>query len=119
MLYMLHENSSIIDMNELCSICFTSALSEEPAVQLPCGHIFHVSCIEKLLKHRWSTLRISFDFMSCPTCKTPIESLAHCPSLQTELTKLQSFRKEVEDIALKIVLKEDIVDMTPVEDPNN
>ena len=48
---------------ELCSICYTSELREEPSVQLRCGHVFHANCIIQLLKHGWSTLRITFSFM--------------------------------------------------------
>ena len=55
--------------DDLCNICYTSELSTDPTVRLSCGHIFHATCVKDLLKHRWSTLRISFDFMACPACK--------------------------------------------------
>ena len=57
---------------ELCTICYTCELREEPGVQLGCGHVFHANCVIELLKHKWTSLRITFAFMSCPACKAPI-----------------------------------------------
>ena len=34
---------------EICTICYTSELREEPSVQLSCGHIFHTNCIKQRL----------------------------------------------------------------------
>ena len=59
--------------DELCNICYTSELGSEACSQLSCGHVFHTNCVVQLLKHRWTTLRISFAFMSCPKCKQEIE----------------------------------------------
>ena len=55
--------------DELCNICYTCELREEPSVKLGCGHFFHANCLVELLKHKWATLRITFAFMSCPSCK--------------------------------------------------
>ena len=30
---------------ELCAICYTSELGEEPCAKLGCGHVFHANCI--------------------------------------------------------------------------
>ena len=30
---------------DLCAICYTSELREEPCVRLGCGHIFHSNCV--------------------------------------------------------------------------
>ena len=55
--------------DELCAICFTSELRDEACIKLGCGHVFHANCVLKLLKHGWNTLKISFAFASCPSCK--------------------------------------------------
>lgn len=68
----------LTNKDELCSICFTSALSEEPCQRLECGHIFHANCVSDLLKHGWSSLKISFAYLSCPSCKTPITEIDNC-----------------------------------------
>ena len=57
---------------ELCAICYTSELASETSVTLSCGHEFHLECVKQLLSHKWSTLRISFAFMQCPSCKQEI-----------------------------------------------
>ena len=43
------EESKLPTSHELCTICYTSELREEPSVQLSCGHIFHANCIKQLL----------------------------------------------------------------------
>lgn len=54
--------------DDFCSICFVETLGEAPCLQLECGHVFHVDCIEEKLRKRWPTARITFAFMNCPIC---------------------------------------------------
>ena len=93
--------TSTVKKDELCAICFTSELSEEPCQRLECGHIFHAGCVTELLKHGWSTLKISFAFMSCPSCKAPIEDIDNS-LIQEELNKMLKLKAKVEDEALTI-----------------
>ena len=58
---------------ELCGICFTSELSEEPCVRISCGHVFHAECLYMMLTHRWTTKKITFGYLDCPSCKQEIE----------------------------------------------
>lgn len=58
-----------------CAICLdTLAEMEDDAacthglLKLPCGHLFHGSCAD-----RWMTREVS-----CPMCRKPVGSLAHC-----------------------------------------
>ena len=62
----IEPEASGYDRDELCAICYTSELGSDPVVKLGCGHFFHEECVEQLLKHRWSTMQISFAFMACP-----------------------------------------------------
>lgn len=98
---------------DLCSICFTSELGAEPVARLGCGHLFHAECVQNLMKHKWSTLRINFDFLSCPTCKKPISSLRNVPQLKEPLRKLFELKSEIVQKAQKVKLKTDL-DMAPV-----
>lgn len=59
--------------DEYCSICYTEPLFDGPTIQLQCNHLFHLKCIETILRNRWPGERISFHFSLCPICKTPIE----------------------------------------------
>ena len=77
-------------------------------IRLNCGHIFHAECIKDLMKHGWSTLRVSFDFLSCPACKAPINQLKKYPVLQKELQKLLDLKAKVHALAEKVILKKKI-----------
>ena len=99
------EESKLPTSDELCTICYTSELREEPSVQLSCGHIFHANCVKQLLQHKWSTLRITFAFMSCPSCKAPID-IEHVPEIALELRKLNALRSQVQTKALKMIKKQ-------------
>ena len=87
---------TLTNKEELCAICYTSELAEEPCVALGCGHIYHKDCMIQLLKHKWSSLKISFAFMSCPECKTAFEWF-DCIEAQKELTKLKDMKKKIEE----------------------
>ena len=89
------------EADELCTICYTSELSSEPCTKLSCGHTFHTDCVVQLLTHRWTTLRISFAFMSCPSCKQEIKMSKSTPRpVAKELGPLLSLKKKFEKEAL-------------------
>ena len=56
------------ESDDLCPICYVETLGEAPCVELSCGHILHLHCVEEKLKRRWPTARISFTFLECPLC---------------------------------------------------
>ena len=95
------QGTNLPQKDELCGICYTCELHEEPGVQLSCGHIFHANCVVELLKHKWASLRITFSFMSCPQCKAPIE-VDHVESIADEIDKLTVLRSELQVKAMKI-----------------
>ena len=57
---------------ELGGICYTSELGEEPCVRMTCGHVFHANCTLMMLTHKWSTTKITFGYLDCPSCKQEI-----------------------------------------------
>ncbi|BET00252.1 RING [Nesidiocoris tenuis] len=61
------------DADDMCMICFIEALSSAPAIQLKCGHVFHLHCCRNVLAKRWAGPRITFSFSQCPICKSPVE----------------------------------------------
>ena len=107
------QNNARANKDDLCNICFTSELGSDPAVKLGCGHIFHAQCVRDLFKHKWSTLRISFDFLACPACKSSINRLNQCPQLQNDLSKLLKLKESVLELANKFAEKGKI-DLKPV-----
>ena len=58
---------------DVCNICWVSGLGDEPSMMLGCRHIFHVVCIEKRIMTKWAPPRITWDFLSCPSCKQEMQ----------------------------------------------
>ena len=89
-----HNGTILNNSSELCAICYTSELGEEACVRLECGHVFHANCVHELLGHRWNTLKVSFAFMSCPSCKQDIEEY-RCKEIEAKLSELRAYKKKI------------------------
>ena len=51
------------DEEDICAIC-QYPLSDEPSTKMPCSHVYHVACVEKLR---------SYDIKQvCPTCRVDL-----------------------------------------------
>ena len=87
--------------NDVCTICKSSTLGEQPSMQLACGHIFHADCVRQVVRHRWSTQRITFAFMHCPVCKAEIDGVDHIPEVRAELAQMRALKRHVQKEALK------------------
>ena len=53
----------------------------------------------KLLKHKWTTLRITFSFMCCPLCKQWIKA-DHIAEIRDELAELVAFKDDIHTKAM-------------------
>lgn len=84
------------DADDMCMICFTEALSCAPAIQLQCGHVFHLQCCRNVLLQKWVGPRITFGFSFCPICKVPIEH----PNLMEQLASVKALYEDVRRKAL-------------------
>ena len=113
-----HHFSGITE-DELCTICYTSELGEEPCTKLSCGHVFHTDCLVKLLQHKWPTLRITFAFMQCPSCNQEIKKEGLPRPILEELGPLLSMKKQVEKDALKVAGEQGILFDDRLADPND
>ena len=89
-----------IDADQLCGICYTSELGAEACSKLGCGHVFHTGCVVNLLKHRWTTAKINFAFMSCPQCNTEIDIQGVSRPIAAVLGPLNGLKQRVEQEAL-------------------
>ena len=79
-----------------------SALVEEPCIEIQCGHIFHAGCIRDLLRHRWSTQRITFNFMKCPCCQQDIDVYSEAvPEIRQELSAMRILKRKLGKDAVK------------------
>ncbi|KAG8222416.1 hypothetical protein J437_LFUL004875 [Ladona fulva] len=84
------------DADDMCMICFTEALSCAPAIQLKCGHVFHMHCCRNVLMKKWAGPRITFSFAQCPICKADI----HHTVLEDLLTPVRALMEDVRRKAL-------------------
>jgi len=73
------ERSSDLSYQPACPICLVPF---QPLVttirELPCGHIFHPSCIDTLLLHTTSL---------CPVCKTSMLPPGYCPKITNGMVR--------------------------------
>ena len=92
--------------NELGGICFTSELRDEPCVRFVCGHVFHAGCVLTLLKMKWSTLKISFGYLDCPSCKQEIMIDYRVPILTDVLIENLKLKMEVMTSAVRMAIEE-------------
>ncbi|XP_050560251.1 E3 ubiquitin-protein ligase MYCBP2 isoform X7 [Spodoptera frugiperda] len=94
------------DADDMCMICFTDPLQAAPAIQLKCGHVFHLHCCRKVLANKWIGPRITFSFSQCPICKEDMnhwtleELLAPIRQLYDEVKRKALMRLEYEGCAL-------------------
>ncbi|KAG7189537.1 hypothetical protein KM043_017228 [Ampulex compressa] len=86
------------DADDMCMICFTEALSAAPAIQLQCGHVFHLHCCRHILMKKWVGPRITFGFSLCPICKVPMEH-------STLADQLASIKELYEDVRRKALMR--------------
>ncbi|KAJ0183668.1 hypothetical protein K1T71_000091 [Dendrolimus kikuchii] len=93
------------DADDMCMICFTDPLQASPAIQLKCGHVFHLHCCKKVLANKWIGPRITFSFSQCPICKADMahwtldELLAPIRRLKEEVQRKAVMRLEYEGVA--------------------
>ena len=92
--------------NELGGICFTSELGAEPCVRMRCGHVFHANCVRMMLNYRWTTLRITFGYLDCPSCKQEIFIDYYVPKLSEKLQEQQEVKMLVTQLAVKMAREE-------------
>ena len=85
-------------------------------MKLGCGHIFHAGCVRELLRHRWSTKRITFNFMRCPTCKRVIEGTDHVPEVRQELGQMNILKLQIAREALMELKVELFLDSHDIEE---
>ncbi|XP_073976386.1 MYC binding protein highwire isoform X3 [Rhodnius prolixus] len=86
------------DADDMCMICFIEALSSAPAIQLKCGHVFHMHCCRNVLTKKWAGPRITFAFAQCPICKSPMEH-------QVLVKQLEPVKELMEDVRRKALMR--------------
>ena len=93
--------------HDLCGICFSS-LGDSPCIQVCKRHIFHADCILGMLRAKWTTLSITFAFLDCPTCKTPMEIDPDMPIIGPEFQKWKQFQQKIMNMAKREAIDADL-----------
>jgi len=86
--------------HELGGICFTSELGDEPCVRMICGHVFHANCTLMMLKHKWTTTKITFGYLDCPSCKQELMMDYRVPILTEKLIQQIDVKIQVLELSL-------------------
>ena len=74
-------------------------LNTAPFIKLGCGHYVHYHCVLECMKVAWSTKRMTFQFLNCPTCKKPLNLTGN-----TEASKLYKQHFKLRAKVLKLSL---------------
>ena len=88
------------DEETFCTICYTGGLGEEPAIQLECRHILHISCLLTRLQKCFPGPRITFFFCECPSCKRWVSAPGH-PQITQEMDKTRKLFNIIKDKSLE------------------
>ena len=91
---------------ELGGICFTSELGEEPCVRMICGHVFHANCTLMMLTHRWTTTKITFGYLDCPSCKQEMMIDYRVPILTAKLIQQLRLKEQVLESSIQMAIEE-------------
>lgn len=94
--------------NAFCSICRDDENTEEcRMIKLSsCQHFAHAACLQQQLFARWSGKSISFTYLQCGECRTP---LTH-DTLRRDMLPHFHLKKQVEKICLQQAEADGLVD---------
>jgi len=96
-LHCLHPQCAASQATSHCAICQVDRLEAAPCIELRCGHIFHLECVRRQIRNRWTGPRISFRFMECALCK---EQIQH-PVLSDILRPMQELYQQIKEKAVR------------------
>ena len=87
--------------SDLCGICYTSELCQEQCVNFSCGHTFHKDCVIQMIEHKSSTLKITFGYLDCPSCKKQISLKGYEEGLTELLKKSAEYKQRIQKMAIQ------------------
>lgn len=85
-----------VTSEDFCTICYATAVGQEPCVQLDCGHIIHYECVLAQVQKRWNGPRMIFNYLECSECKAPVSCKGNA-KLQQAIKK----EMKLKDIVVK------------------
>ena len=94
-------NEKAFKRDDYCFICYTEELYAAPCIKSTCGHVFHYTCVIKLLNMKWNTRWISFNFCRCPLCKQCLEFPSGPSELKIKVNNIHELQKKVKQLAIE------------------
>ena len=73
----------------------------------------------RMLKHKWSTIRVQFNFLDCPSCRAAINVDYTVPHLTEYLQKYQKLKAKIQEHSVKRLKREGLDKTGPVVTPGN
>ena len=73
---------------------------------MACGHVFHANCVLMMLTYKWTTTRITFGYLDCPSCKQEIFIDYNVPVLSDKLAEQLEVKAKVTDLSVKMAKEE-------------
>lgn len=95
--------SELVPASVVCGICLEESDDKNDDVNgaiiklKSCQHQAHLSCLKQQLRARWASNRISFNYLLCGECRTPLEH----DTLNVHLQPHLLLKQEVERICLQ------------------
>ncbi|XP_065186975.1 uncharacterized protein LOC135817676 isoform X1 [Sycon ciliatum] len=106
------ETSSVsYTADDICAICYTDTLGEAPAIQLRCGHIYHMHCCQDKHAKLWAHLRISYKEFKCPDCE---DQLIEHPFFHDMEVLKANYNIEVQKVQERLERRQSLVDTSAV-----
>ena len=96
-----------VTKDDFCTICYATAVGQEPCVKLDCGHIIHAECVLTQIQQRWNGPRMIFNYLDCPECKKQISCTSN-PKITQALKKELKLKDVVVKKAMERAKFEDL-----------
>ena len=77
-----------------------------------------MNCIKTIIENKWTSARIQFNFMDCPSCKQQMD-LDHCPPLAEAIAEARKLEEEIKELAVARAKHQGLDEDPRLKDPND
>merc|ERR1719473_1551735 len=98
--WLMAKETSALWSEDLCAVC----MEEGELLTLHCQHSFCLECLSRQLAARWTGPRVTFGFLHCALCRSPLSHIALKPALGEFL----EVRRQIVDVAHQRFCEDDL-----------
>ncbi len=102
----INEAQEVYNSSFSCCVCRSDDDPEDSITLTSCGHTLHLECAIGQLRAKWTGKSISFGYMTCGECRTP---MTH-PHLIAELESHNQLKKRVETLCVDKCREDGLMD---------